>query len=767
MSDNIAQPDEKFKPGLKKYAARSQLRALDPMADSFTFQTYDDNKERSIISKARNRGFDPRAKTIVGTLDDCWAKLRAANEDGCAVHVTVNRTKGKRRLAKDVDLVRAQFVEIDGTKTLEEILALPFKPAWINESSPGKYHVYFNVAPDVASNLAGFTQRQLKLAVLYGAGRESKDLPRVLRLAGFLHQKDPSNPFLVRNVYSDKDAPAYSVADFEKVLGEIEVPASITGEREEEPAAPEDAAAIAIVTEFFKTDAPIAMSQTVNPETGVQGNDTTYRVMCRARDEGVEQSTCLNLALEFYNERCEPPWSLEELTALVASAYTSAQNTQGLKSAAADFAGDPGETDFPTMGKPDKIAAEVKTREKVRDNCGLIITEGKDIKNQTIDWMWEGYLARGNHTAFAGVQGDGKSQVIYSIAAQITNGLFWPGSTTERAPQGRVILLNAEDRKEDMLGPRLTAAGANMDFISIVDAARINGKDRKFNLLTDLDRLANAAIKRGNVKMITFDPVSSYFGGDVDSHNNTELRNALDPITKMAWDTDTAVASVTHFNKASKGVNALNRVMGGAGFTAAPRAAFAILRDAKDRLKRYLLPLKNNMSDEKVKYGMEFTLATKDIGEDERNNKRIVAPYVVWGEKTSMTADEALAASNERLKGPSKQEAAEAFLLRLLSSGPKLYKVVQAAAAKRDIADATLRRAREALGILVAKQRQRDGRGPWEWSLPAELMPKGDDAVTVGDPVELPDDEPDFDWPSATDDFEDERVTAADIDALM
>ena len=238
------------------------------------------------------------ARTIVGTLDDCWPKLVAANEGGCAVHVTVNHTLGTRRTVKNVDYVRKHFVEIDGTATLAEILAGPLKPSLINESSPGKYHSYFDIGNDVADDLAGFKPRQAKLAALYGGGRESVDLPRVLRLAGFLHQKDPSNPFLVRTVYSDKDAPEYSVADFEAVLGKIAVtdqPALV--ERDDEPAAPEDAAAIAAVTEFFKNDATPAITNTPTGKAGKQGNSTTYDVMVRARDEGVEQYTCLDLAL--------------------------------------------------------------------------------------------------------------------------------------------------------------------------------------------------------------------------------------------------------------------------------------------------------------------------------------------------------------------------------------------------------------------------------------------------------------------------------------
>jgi hypothetical protein len=90
--------------------------------------------------------------------------------------------------------------------------------------------------------------------------------------------------------------------------------------------------------------------------------------------------------------------------------------------------------------------------------------------------------------------------------------------------------------------------------------------------------------------------------------------------------------------------------MGGAGFTAAPRAAAAVIRDAKNPSVRMLLSLKNNLASEGSTYGMTFTIAAKKVGEDPNTGKDIIAPYVVWGEKTTMTADEALNANNKKIR---------------------------------------------------------------------------------------------------------------------
>jgi hypothetical protein len=371
-----------------------------------------------------------------------------------------------------------------------------------------------------------------------------------------------------------------------------------------------------------------------------------------------------------------------------------------------------------------KKQAEInKKKTKTAATFGLNVTKGSDIVMRTIDWIWDGHLALGNHTAIAGVQGDGKSQLVYALVAAVTNGSTWPG-TKEKAPQGHCIVLNAEDGAEDVLGPRLAAAGANMAFVHVVNSITDNtGKDRKFSLLTDLERLTKLANSIGGVKLITFDPVSSYLGGDLDSHSNTELRDALDPITTMAWNTGAAVISVTHFNKSGSGVSALNRVMGSAGFTAAPRSAFAVIRDADDPEIRMLLSLKSNLAAVGEAYGMCFTLASKKVGTDKRNDKTISAPFVVWGERTDMTADEALQASQAALvkkaRTPALDEARD-FLIAELDGRPegRLVNEIQQDAKGMGIQLATLRRAREALGVISEKAPLPPGRGPWSWILP-------------------------------------------------
>ena len=370
-----------------------------------------------------------------------------------------------------------------------------------------------------------------------------------------------------------------------------------------------------------------------------------------------------------------------EKAAKVREEIFEAREEQKAEKAAGPEPEQPPEDD--TAEQPEPKAEKSKDKKgKPGRTFGFNVSHGPNIKMQTIDWIWQYHLALGQHTCIAGVQGQGKSQLVYALAAAVSTGNTWPG-TDERAPLGKVILFNAEDTTSDVMMPRLLAAGADPENIYIMESVTDKGgNDRKFNLQADLDRLTLFAAELGDVKLITFDPVSSYLGGDLDSHENTKLRDALDPITAMAEKTGAAVVSVTHFNKAGKGTNALNRVMGGAAFTAAPRAAFAVIEDGKNRELDELAPV----TEEQPRLGgcgLRYGIQDRDQGRRHRRpeRKRDQRALCGMGAKTTMSADEALDANNnDRAKRMTAIDEAVAFLIETLAGGPVLAEEVKDAA---------------------------------------------------------------------------------------
>ena len=123
--------------------------------------------------------------------------------------MVINRTNLVGRASENVVAVRAQFADFDSAKPETVVLnlkGLGLTPHMIVESSAGKWHVYWFV---VGASLGEFSATQARLAAVLGSDTSVKDLPRVMRLPGFPHQKDECAPSIVRiaGTYDDPITP--------------------------------------------------------------------------------------------------------------------------------------------------------------------------------------------------------------------------------------------------------------------------------------------------------------------------------------------------------------------------------------------------------------------------------------------------------------------------------------------------------------------------------------------------------------------------------
>ena len=154
------------------------LHALDPLANSWTFQTYDDSPaKRPHLAAIRH-----------GSLEKCAPWLSAQNAAGAGVFVTINETDLRGRKAANIVRPRALWADFDDgrTDTYDRLIADPVPPSIIVESSPGKLHAYW---PVKGLALDEFTPMQKRVIAQWGSDSKITDLPRVMRLPGFLHRK--------------------------------------------------------------------------------------------------------------------------------------------------------------------------------------------------------------------------------------------------------------------------------------------------------------------------------------------------------------------------------------------------------------------------------------------------------------------------------------------------------------------------------------------------------------------------------------------------
>lgn len=126
------------------------------------------------------------------------------NQKGYGIFHTVQSFYSKRRVA-DLANINAWAVDIDsgkdGSFTKPEMMALIEKglpPTMLVESKNG-YHVYWAAMDATKENWPHIVQN--RLVPFYKADKKAKDLARILRVPGYYHMKDPSNPFLVKKLW--------------------------------------------------------------------------------------------------------------------------------------------------------------------------------------------------------------------------------------------------------------------------------------------------------------------------------------------------------------------------------------------------------------------------------------------------------------------------------------------------------------------------------------------------------------------------------------
>ena len=88
--------------------------------------------------------------------------------------------------------------------------------------------------------------------------------------------------------------------------------------------------AAARVKEFLST-APLALE-------GDHGDETTFKLICRVKDLGVDADTAEELLSEHWNPRCAPPWSDEDLHTKVGNAYKYGVAPVGVAAPEVEFA---------------------------------------------------------------------------------------------------------------------------------------------------------------------------------------------------------------------------------------------------------------------------------------------------------------------------------------------------------------------------------------------------------------------------------------------
>jgi hypothetical protein len=282
-------------------------------------------------------------------------------------------------------------------------------------------------------------------------------------------------------------------------------------------------------------------------------------------------------------------------------------------------------------------------------------------------WVWPDRIAERAVSLLAGEGGVGKGHITVEIVATITNGGSWPDDQFDvPCVGGEVLWFCAEDDPETELLPRLRAAEVNLDKVHLFSGKNVKNKhETTFSIEEDLVLLDRHLRElTTGIRLIVFDPITSYLHGKkgkaVDSHNATQLRSILQPLSEFSHRHDIAILGLTHFAKDSAR-RMIHRVVGSQVWTAVARSVlFAVklepemrseLAQNQSKVEYVLLPGKGNNAIEgpAIRYqigSVEFSTPTKKFPK----GTLIETSKLFWTEVDRNLREEDLIGKSE--KGP-------------------------------------------------------------------------------------------------------------------
>lgn len=309
-----------------------------------------------------------------------------------------------------------------------------------------------------------------------------------------------------------------------------------------------------------------------------------------------------------------------------------------------------------------------------------------DVEATEVKWLWYPYIPYGKVTIIQGDPGEGKTTLILNLAALLSKGEKLPESE-EKSDPINIIYQTAEDGLSDTVKPRLIAANADDERITVIDESKSELS------LTD-ERLEQAIIET-KAKLVILDPLQAYIGANVDMHRANEIRPVMKHLSEVAQRQQCAVVLIGHLNKAM-GMKSSYRGLGSIDIPASARSVLLVGRIKDNPTVIVMAQIKSSLAPEGEPIAFELN---KETG------FRFIGKY-------DISIDDLL----NGVATTSKLEQAEKLLRDMLSDGSSIkQKQLQHQAKIRNISERTLNEAKKNVGVRSFRSNNE-----WYWKLSRE-----------------------------------------------
>jgi hypothetical protein len=292
---------------------------------------------------------------------------------------------------------------------------------------------------------------------------------------------------------------------------------------------------------------------------------------------------------------------------------------------------------------PEQLAAEWKRTHPGNDNGDrhaapsrrLKITTASSVPLKAVEWLERDVIPAATLTLLAGMGGKGKSTLTAGYVARATRGKL---DGRYRGEPVNVLWIGNEDGQEDVVGPRLRMAGANLERVGFLSLDTESFGD-DVNIVTDIDGIRDAAVEFG-AKFVVLDPVVEYLPSSTDSHNDMSVRQALRPLRSLAIELDVAVFGLVHLNKGDT-LDVAHRIAGSVAFRNAARSVLVVADYPEEEGWRVVFQNKTNHGPEQRRGRLYRIEGVELLGHDDRpvldsTGEPATTSRVVWGTEVDL-----------------------------------------------------------------------------------------------------------------------------------
>ncbi len=353
--------------------------------------------------------------------------------------------------------------------------------------------------------------------------------------------------------------------------------------------------AVARAAKYLDTEAPLAVE-------GMGGDDLTFRVACIVKDMGLSAEAAFDLLASRWNDRCSPPWDLDELKQKVDNAFLYALSAAGGQTPAVDLAGVAGDVVEPRYVRPEPIDRRWQSH--------------GDPINFDATWLFYELLPQTGVGVLSGPSQGGKTFVLMHLARSLATGKGFFG--VEPDDKGGSILLTGEGRRSVL--NRMEALGED-DRLPIVagDINNLAEPGALVALAEDLkQQMALMEAQFGMpVRMVAIDTLSAS-GLLRDENDNSEAGIAMKALSKLSEMLNAFVIVTHHPPKDGKGQRGAGAIFNDVD------VVIEITREKTNSIRE--LSITKARDAQQRSLGV-FTLIPKELGRDSRG-RTVTSCYV-------------------------------------------------------------------------------------------------------------------------------------------